>query len=78
MRRLVFVARHGETDWNTAGRWQGHTDVPLNENGRAPGSSRVICRARTRRRASSRPSWGSRWLTSSATFASAASGSSRG
>ena len=35
MRRLVFVARHGETDWNTAGRWQGHTDVPLNENGRA-------------------------------------------
>ncbi len=35
MRRLVFVARHGETDWNAAGRWQGHTDVPLNENGRA-------------------------------------------
>ncbi|HEX3343267.1 MAG TPA: histidine phosphatase family protein [Polyangiaceae bacterium] len=34
-RRLVFVARHGETDWNAAGRWQGHTDVPLNENGRA-------------------------------------------
>jgi probable phosphoglycerate mutase len=35
MRRLVFVARHGETDWNAAGRWQGHTDVPLNDNGRA-------------------------------------------
>ena len=35
MRRLVFVARHGETDWNAAGRWQGHTDVPLNERGRA-------------------------------------------
>jgi broad specificity phosphatase PhoE len=35
MRRLVFVARHGETDWNAAGRWQGHTDVPLNDKGRA-------------------------------------------
>src|ERR1700735_3011372 len=35
MRRIVFVARHGETDWNAAGRWQGHTDVPLNDNGRA-------------------------------------------
>ena len=35
MRRLVYVARHGETDWNAANRWQGHTDVPLNDNGRA-------------------------------------------
>jgi broad specificity phosphatase PhoE len=35
MRRLVFVARHGETDWNAAGRWQGHTDVPLNDHGRS-------------------------------------------
>jgi probable phosphoglycerate mutase len=34
MRRLVYAARHGETDWNAAGRWQGHTDVPLNGNGR--------------------------------------------
>ncbi len=34
-RRLVlYVARHGETDWNAEHRWQGHTDVPLNERGR--------------------------------------------
>ena len=34
-RRLVFMTRHGETDWNLEGRWQGHTDVPLNDKGRA-------------------------------------------
>src|ERR1019366_1741101 len=33
--RLVFMTRRGETDWNVEGRWQGHTDTPLNENGRA-------------------------------------------
>ena len=31
---LVYVARHGETDWNAEGRLQGHTDVPLNDRGR--------------------------------------------
>ncbi len=31
---LVYLARHGETDWNAQGRIQGHTDVPLNEAGR--------------------------------------------
>jgi probable phosphoglycerate mutase len=35
MPRLLYVARHGETDWNAQVRWQGHTDVPLNETGRA-------------------------------------------
>lgn len=33
--RLVYVVRHGATDWNHSGRIQGHVDVPLNETGRA-------------------------------------------
>jgi broad specificity phosphatase PhoE len=33
-RRLLFLVRHGETDWNALGRWQGHTDIALNERGR--------------------------------------------
>ncbi len=31
--RLYYV-RHGLTDWNSAGRLQGHHDVPLNAQGR--------------------------------------------
>jgi broad specificity phosphatase PhoE len=30
----ILLARHGETDWNAVGRWQGHTDRPLTERGR--------------------------------------------
>lgn len=31
----ILLARHGETDWNREGRWQGWADPPLNEHGRA-------------------------------------------
>ena len=32
--RLIYVFRHGETDWNSQRRMQGHTDTSLNEVGK--------------------------------------------
>ena len=30
----VYLARHGESDWNVEQRWQGHADRPLTDRGR--------------------------------------------
>lgn len=30
----ILLARHGATDWNRLGRFQGHADVPLSDEGR--------------------------------------------
>lgn len=31
----IYVIRHGETEWNREGRWQGDLDSPLTEKGQA-------------------------------------------
>jgi probable phosphoglycerate mutase len=32
---ILYYIRHGETEWNALGRFQGWRDIPLNEKGRA-------------------------------------------
>ena len=64
----LLLAPHAETAWNAEGRFQGHTDIPLNERGRrqrtffkntwrrsrSTSSWPAICAGQWRRRKSSR------------------------
>src|SRR5258705_13563433 len=34
-RLIVYLVRHGETDWTASGRHNGRSEVPLNANGRS-------------------------------------------
>lgn len=34
-RTRILLVRHGESEWNAAGRWQGQADPPLSVEGRA-------------------------------------------
>mgnify|MGYP003371975395 CR=1 FL=1 len=31
---MIYIVRHGQTDWNMSKQLQGHNPIPINENGR--------------------------------------------
>ena len=30
---MIYIIRHGETDWNVEGRYVGRINIPLNKKG---------------------------------------------
>ena len=43
----IWLVRHGLTGWNLEGRWQGWSDTPLHDDGRA--QARGLRRSEERR-----------------------------
>ena len=37
----ILLVRHGQSEWNAEGRWQGQADIPLSELGRRQAQSAV-------------------------------------
>jgi Histidine phosphatase superfamily (branch 1)/Sigma-54 interaction domain len=46
--RTFFFLRHGQTDWNRDGRYQGTSDTPLNETGMAQANAAASAMATVR------------------------------